>query len=94
MMDVVWVWCVWKSHLKGALDRSGPTELGKQAGVDVEGPKGGDVQEGLGQEVAIGSCHAQVRLEACQCLQEACLSSLPLSSLPCASSTVCSFLSH
>ena len=57
-------------HLQGSLNRCCSSELGQQAGVDVEGSPGGDVQEGLRQDVAIGSCHAQVRALLLESLQE------------------------
>ena len=49
------------SHLQSALNRRGAPVLGQQAGVDVEGAKTRDVQEGLRQNVAICSCDTQVR---------------------------------
>ena len=56
------------------LDRGCPAELGEQAWMDVQGPKGWYVQEGLGQDVTVGSRHAQVRLEGRQGLHKICLS--------------------
>ena len=60
-------------YLKSSLDRGGTPVLGQQAGVDVQGPKPRDVQEPLGQYVAICGGDAEVRLQAYQLLQEVLL---------------------
>ncbi len=56
--------------LESTLDRRGAPVLRQQAGVDVQGSESGDVQELLGQYVAIRSCDAEVWLQACQLTQE------------------------
>ena len=57
-------------YLNSSLDWGGTPVPGQQAGVDVQSPKPRDVQEPLGQYVAISGGDAEVRLQACQLLQE------------------------
>ena len=51
--------------LESTLDRRGAPIVGQQAGVNVQGPKSRDVQESLGQYVAICCCYTKIRLQTC-----------------------------
>lgn len=60
-------------HLHGSLNRGGPSVLGQQAGVDVEGAKAGNGQELLWEDVPVGCCDAQVRPDGLQLFKEGLL---------------------
>ena len=57
-------------HLQGPLDGRSASEGREERRVDVEGAKRGDVEELLGQEVPVGSRHAEAWPDGPQLTQE------------------------
>lgn len=57
-------------HLKCSLNGSGSAVLGQQAGVDVECAKARDGQELRREDVPVGCCDAQIRIDGSQLLEE------------------------
>ena len=83
LQDSVQIGLCGVTRLKSALDGRGTPVLGQQAGVDVQGPKSRDVQESLGQYVAICCRDAQIWLQTRQLSQKVCLFACKLSLIAC-----------
>ena len=61
--------CVSPARIR-ALDRRGPAVLRQQRGVDVDGPETRGLQQGVGQDPAVGGDDGQVGLVRCDLLPE------------------------